>query len=885
MSGFVPVSWTTAVPLGLSVEQNVTMLVAGVAEAIDVVAETPGPIATPVVGANFGREEIEALATPRTLQGIAQLAPALTENAPNSNQVVINGAFAFDNAFMINGVDVNDNLFAQPKDLFIEDAIEETQVLTSGISAEYGRFTGGVINAVTKSGGNLFSGSFRTNFSNPAWTDETPFEKSNDIERSSELLDTYEVTLGGPLVRDRLWFFGAGRWAVTEAFNTLPQTAVQYVQNRSDKRGEIKITATPVAAQTVQVGYLKHASTNTNDSGILSLIVDPAALVTRRRPNRYVFTNYRGVLGDQVLAEAQYAARWFELVGGGTITSIVDSPFVVPSIFGVYNAPYFDESDPDERNNRQLTGSLTSFWRGVGRHETKIGYEFYRSQVVGGNSQSATGYTIWSDFATDADGAPLFDAAGRLMPVFVPGASFIEAYPELVRGATLNNDANSIYAQDHWVVNGHVSADLGFRFERVKSVATGNVIGVDNNRIVPRLAVAYDPFGTGDQVVHVTYGQYSGRYNEAQIGGNSPVGNPGFVDAFYVGPPGQGLDFAAGLDVDNYPIAPGNAFAVLPGTNVFMDPDLKSALVHEFTTSYGESLANGRGYAEVAYVYRKTTSMIEDFSTVADGFTDAGDLGVITNQVFRNGDESRREYQGLVIQSRYRVADSWTLNGHWTVQLKNDGNFEGEATNRPAQTSIIGNYPEAFSAARNYPDGRLQSFQRHRLRIWSIHTLPLGRYGNASVSGLWRVDSARVFSLRALRQSLTPTQRAIIVEAGYPDAPGRSGNDVYFGERGSERFKGYGLFDLSLGYNVGVFETVRPWIKFDVFNVFNNNKLISWSTTVVQDDSSQTDSLGLATGYVRSPTFGEAERPENFPVPFNGATGGRTRRVAVGLRF
>ena len=88
---------------------------------------------------------------------------------------------------------------------------------------------------------------------------------------------------------------------------------------------------------------------------------------------------------------------------------------------------------------------------------------------MGGNSQSATGYTIWSDFATDADGAPLFDAAGRLMPVFVPGASFIEAYPELVRGATLNNDANSIYAQDHWVVNGRVSAaaDLGFRFERV----------------------------------------------------------------------------------------------------------------------------------------------------------------------------------------------------------------------------------------------------------------------------------------------------------------------------------------------------------------------------------------------------------------------------------
>ena len=108
---------------------------------------------------NFKQPEIELLATPRTLQGIAQLSPAVTENSPNANQIVINGAFAFDSAFLVNGVDVNDNVLAQPQSLFIEDAIEETQVLTSGISAEYGRFSGGVINAITKSGGNTFSGS------------------------------------------------------------------------------------------------------------------------------------------------------------------------------------------------------------------------------------------------------------------------------------------------------------------------------------------------------------------------------------------------------------------------------------------------------------------------------------------------------------------------------------------------------------------------------------------------------------------------------------------------------------------------------------------------------------------------------------------------------
>ena len=92
---------------------DVSMRPAGVAETVQVTGDLPAPIATPVVGINFKqRGNRDSLATPRTIQGIAQLSPAVNENSPNVNQLVINGAFAFDNVFMINGVDVNDNLFA-----------------------------------------------------------------------------------------------------------------------------------------------------------------------------------------------------------------------------------------------------------------------------------------------------------------------------------------------------------------------------------------------------------------------------------------------------------------------------------------------------------------------------------------------------------------------------------------------------------------------------------------------------------------------------------------------------------------------------------------------------------------------------------------------------
>src|SRR5262249_14911521 len=105
LSGFATITQATVVSLGGTIEQNVALRAAGVTESVQVVAETPAPIATPTVGANFTHDEIDQLATSCTLQGIATLSPALTESSPNTGQVVINGAFAWDNVFMVNGVD------------------------------------------------------------------------------------------------------------------------------------------------------------------------------------------------------------------------------------------------------------------------------------------------------------------------------------------------------------------------------------------------------------------------------------------------------------------------------------------------------------------------------------------------------------------------------------------------------------------------------------------------------------------------------------------------------------------------------------------------------------------------------------------------------------
>jgi hypothetical protein len=914
LSGFGTVMKETVVPLGLTVVQDIALRPAGVAETVQVSGDLPAPIDTPIVGGNYKQQEIEALATPRTIDGIAQFAPGVTQTGPNQGnesgsigQVVINGAFAFDNVFMINGVDVNDNLFATPQNLFIEDAIEETQVLTSGISAEYGRFTGGVINAITKSGGNIFSGSGRINFQNPSWTTESPFEECSDLALvacagPTEHLDSvsriYEGTFGGPIVRDRLWFFASGRHATLNGQTTLAQTGIQLPTSDRNKRGEIKLTGTVRNNHTIQGAYLNDPRKRTNNSGVQSLVIDPHSETDRENPNWYAYTNYRGVAGTNALVELQFSERRYSNSGdGGTSTAIADSPFVGTCYCTIFNAPYFDANDPETRDNRQLTGNITNYWNRAGRHETKYGYEFFRSHRTGGNSQSSTSYVFGVDFLA-AGGVPVLDATGRPTPVFVPGQSYLYYYPAS-RGAAMNVDNNSAFVQDHWIISDQWSADLGARFERVSAVSTGDIQSIAAARIVPRLALAYDVKGDGNQIWHVTYGQYSGRYNEAQIGANSPVGNPAEIQSFYQGPAGQGYSFAPGMDVANYPITAANASVVDPVKNIFMADGLKSPLVHEFSTSYGVNLFGGRGFAEGSYIFRKTTNLIEDFQDRTTGVTNVVVQGITvpsTNIVYRNADSDLawRRYQGLVFQSRYRIRNNWSVNGHYTVQLENDGTYEGEETNDPGDISPIGNFPEIYSAARYFPEGRLQSFQRNRFRLWSIYNFGMGTGGDLSVSGLWRVEGARPYSLAIRNLGITDTQASILAAAGYPDVPGLA--HTFFGGRGTERFPGYGLVDASINYTVPVFRSVRPWVKLDIYNLLNNRKLIAWNTTISPNAAGPTDGLGLATTFVPGANFGRANGNtvtnlnytgiDTFPKAFSGAPpGGRTFRVAVGFRF
>ena len=873
LSGFTSTKEVVTVALGLPTEVNAQLAPAGVTEQVDVVAETSSALVTPAASANNDAAEVDTLATGRTLSAIAELAPGLTANTPNADQVTISGAFSYDNVFLVDGVDINDNLFGSPDDLFIEEAIEQTQVLTSGVSAEYGRFSGGVINAITKSGGNTFSGSFRTDLTNPAWRDETPFEEESGTDRPDDLGQVYQATFGGPILRDRLWFFGAGRWEDTTTSAPLPQSGAPFNRTDTDRRYEGKATATVAQGHTVQGSYFRNRLEQNRVSFPFS--IDPATRVEPETPSDRIVANYRGVLRSNLFAEAQFSRKRLGFRNtGGTSPDIVDSPFItLTQDLGHYNAPYFDATDPEDRDNRQFTGSVSWFLSGgrSGSHDVKVGVEHFTATNRGGNSQSPTGYVFDADYLTDEAGSPVL-VNGRFQPVFVPGETYYENWLP-VRGAALDIRTLSFYAQDRWTPVRRLSLDLGLRYERVRSDATGGIVGLDTDTLVPRLAATHDLTGSGRFILQATYAHYAGKYSEAQFANNTNVGNPSRVFAFYTGPAGQGLDFAPGFDLANYETFLG----IFPTANVFFDEGLSAPVTREFTTSLGSQL--GRGYVKGTYVWRNTTNFVEDFVTLENGATDVTfegtDFGAFQNRIYRNSDDVERRYQGLVLQGRFDIARGWAVYANSTVQFTNDGNFEGEGVNQPGVSSVFGDYPEALTEARHYPTGRLSSFQRHKARVWTTHSAELGRFGVVDTGFAYRYDSPLSYSLVAQGLSLTETQAALL--AGY--ASTTSAQTIYFGERGSELFpEGSHLFDLAVTYSLPVLRTLRPYVKLDVRNVFNSTPLISHDTTLVTDDEGPVDQFGLPTTYTRGPRFGQATSNTDYPFP-------REFRVAFGIRF
>ena len=207
--------------LGRTVEFPAVLNVGSVSEVVNVSAETTRQIdlRTVTLAHNVTAEELDRIPKARSFQGIALVAPGV-----NSGEIEagfqVHGASGAENSFLIDGVPTNSLVDGRSRGDTVFEYLQEVQVKTSGINAEFGGALGGVISAVTKSGGNTFTGEGHYYYiGNGLSAAPVPRIQLSPVDNQTvfHLQDQkpgdnrheFGGSLGGPIVKNSLFFFAS----------------------------------------------------------------------------------------------------------------------------------------------------------------------------------------------------------------------------------------------------------------------------------------------------------------------------------------------------------------------------------------------------------------------------------------------------------------------------------------------------------------------------------------------------------------------------------------------------------------------------------------------------------------------------------------------------
>jgi hypothetical protein len=856
----------------------------------------------------YGKQLVDELPAGRTINQIVALSPGVQPNGPSKDQttglsnITVSGAPTFENLFLLNGVVLNENLRGQAFDLFIEDAIQETTTATSGISAEYGRFSGGVVNVITKSGGNEFAGSFRTTLRNQDWEGRTPLT----TVQTDEIVPTYEATLGGPVVRDRLWFFLAGRDREAETtLTTAAPTRIPYTNVRDQQRYEGKLTGSLASRHTVVGSYMEIADVEAGNS--FNVILDEASLVTRETPQDLWSLNYAGTFGANVLLTAQYSERQFTFIGAGArSTDLIAGTLILDRSRSNarYHAPTFcGVCRDEERDNTNLLLKGSYFFSGdrIGSHELVAGYDSFEDIRVSDNHQSGSDWRILGTSAAISGAA--------ITPIFLGDGSTIIQFDPILRtsqGAVFVTD--SFFVNDNWRLNDHLSFNLGLRYDVNDGQNGAGQKVADDSKISPRLGAAFDTWADGRLTWFLNYGEYVAALASSVGDSSSSGGVASTLQWVYRGPAISGVSqdealrqlfawFGAangGLPSVDNPAGGGSvpiSGAAIGGVNRQIRESLESPSVVEYSLGVATQLGS-RGMARADLVYRDWQDFYAQRTNLSTGQV-VGQLGPVRipfDLTLIGNDNSlyERTYRGLHTQFRYRISDKVDLGGNWTLSYAR-GNFEGENQGSGPLSGTVGSYPEYLQASWNAPKGDLSIDQRHRVNLYAVYRLFDNDRHGLNLGLLQSYASGHPYSAVG-----TIRTGPFVTNPGYQAPPVRV--NYFFSGRGALTTPEVTRTNLSIDYQIR-FAGLELFVKPEVVNVFDEEEVDTtdiryFDTTILTADNAASCSPGVpcqpfnpftttpveGVHWVKGPNFGKPINPLGYQQP-------RTYLISAGLRF
>ncbi len=932
--GFAPYEISgIQVQVGQIVTVDVELSLAGTQQTIEVVAEPLGVdrAKTGVAEVVTSQQILNLPINGRRVDSFVLLTPGVV---PEGNFGLLSfRGIPGGNAFLTDGNDTTNQLWNENAGRtriasnISQDAVQEFQVLTSGYSAEFGRAIGGVINTVTRSGGNDVHGTGFWFFRNQDFNALDRYAKALGQPNPAERRNQFGGTLGGPIVRDRLFYFGNAEFTrrhfpIVSGMTTPPlfdgqgrfvgacgppatpaqcEAAIAFVsrfrrtvpRQASNNLGFAKLDyrASDRNTFTFSFNLLNWNSPNGIQTG--AVLTNGAALGSNGNSEvktRFGRASWTAIARPNLVNEARFGWMKDRLFDSLNEELLPPTGIATISVQGVANlgaANYLPRVFPTE--DRFQASNILSWTQG--RHLVKLGFDFshvrdVQDQVFNGNGSYS--YATFTDFALDLTGNP---AGGKRWQSYSQGFG-----PSLTE--TWIRDY-AWFAQDQWQLHRGLSLNLGFRGESQR-FAQPRIFNPDypqTRRIpepslnaAPRVGLAWSPIGPRT-VIRAGYGLFYARIPGGTINwlhrDNSAFQFTVLLQGNVAEDRAIGPVFPNRIPDTGRRPAPGSTSVTLAAdhwrTPYTQQGDL--AIEHQFArdTRFTVSYLWSRG---LAFTTVRDANVGALGPAVTYRILDAAgnDAGSYTTPTYLRSNRVDARYQrigvlesngntyynALAVQLRHRQS-KW-LDGQLSYTWGHAIDYNLGVT---GDNLFFGSTPRTlFNGDFRGEKGTSETDQRHRLSLSFVGDLEFGLRQSWARALLdrWRLSGIYTY---ATGPHATPN----IFVSGAP-FPGAAFNSTLNGLGGSTRVpflpRSYldvgtiSRLDLRLSKSVVAAERWRLMMLFEAFNVTNSQ----------YDTAVRTQAYQASGGTLRpTPRLGEGTQSAGFP------DGTNARRAQIGLRL
>jgi hypothetical protein len=787
------------------------------------------------VGANVSSDFLDALPVPRFYQSVSLLLPGMAGGEDGNPNV--SGALRSANLFLVDGVDTTDPTTGLFGLNLAFEATREVRVTTASPPVTYGRGSGAIVDVVTRSGGNEIEGLARWIATDRSWDadydyDDEAFQHlGKEIRTANEdegRRDSFAGYLGGPLVRDRLWYFLAYQ---DEARSFL--RPVRIGLRRWDEDVEVsaavaKLDIQPSGADSVVVEYAGDAAEFSafrpfdrgpgenraslepgplGQSFVGRLPGDVFAVQRLSQDGSLAELQWNRVIGPRwtVSASAAVQDRRLERDPLGRRGLTADSPHVAVIRFDprpddevqIREVALFNgitDLGSEERSRRQA-GARADWLVTLGAmdHDLALGLEYHQTtsqqdlRVPGlAGVDRATGRPVSGQMFLDLDRdedcgvtescLPFDPASGEFSPFVL--FNFWRADP-----TETEQESWALYLADQLTV-GRWFLEAGVRVEAVEATDSAGRTLVEDTTVAPRLAAKVDLGGDGELLLGASWSRFYEPFLH------------GYLDSFsrlelFSGFTEYGWAGAAGFDCrDQDPADPASPCWVPRGGRPFFtvraadpNPELARTYVDELTLGIERQVSPRLGVS-LHYVQREWHDLWDEALTLVD------EPGAPRRAIaeIRNLPEAEREYRGLHFLVQRRLTGRWQLLGSYTWSETEGNIFRADGF------SPLGDFPSLRLGENLY--GLAPYDRKHQLGAFGLYQVSWGRVAVTLGAGL-RYQSGLVYQAQ--------------VEDDF--------GTVFLEPRGSRRLPDTLQIDASLGTDVDLGRDVALRVELEAFNL------------------------------------------------------------------